>query len=184
MRLTFRIRHRYPGRAVHEEKLVVATEHGEMPWHIALKLLAYLRFIDHRPQIEKRVGGRYKPDLVDVDDRGRVRLWIECGNIGPRKIASVARRVAREDGRFIILKRHRGEVTALARLLDGRVATGTVDLLAFDDHFVDRMTAVLDANNTMDCTLSEAGGRERLHLMVDNRHGRTELQTEIVSHAL
>jgi hypothetical protein len=68
---------------------------GESYEHVLMKALGYAMFVGRYPQleIERRVGLRYKPDLVALSDapaRGEGRrfpFWGECGMVTVRKVA-------------------------------------------------------------------------------------------------
>lgn len=61
---------------------------GESYEHVLLKALGYAMLVPRSPDlaIERPLGLRYKPDLVAVDDWGRILIWGECGAVGKRKI--------------------------------------------------------------------------------------------------
>lgn len=65
---------------------------GEGYGHVLLKALGYAMFVAEYPhiEIERRVGLRYKPDLVALNhDRAGARFlfWGECGLVSMRKVA-------------------------------------------------------------------------------------------------
>ena len=65
---------------------------GEGYGHVLLKALGYAMFVGEFPalEIERRVGLRYKPDLVAQNDEGgerRFAFWGECGMVSMRKVA-------------------------------------------------------------------------------------------------
>ena len=64
-------------------------KHGESYGHVLMKALGYAMFVREFPQleIERRVGLRYKPDLVARDATGRFVFWGECGANSVRKTA-------------------------------------------------------------------------------------------------
>lgn len=57
--------------------------------HILLKALGYTMFVDEFPnlEIEKKVGLRYKPDLVAQSDKNEFIFWGEAGDNSFRKTA-------------------------------------------------------------------------------------------------
>lgn len=181
MRLTFRLgldiedtADRAPTAPI-EEKIVLGAWTGEKMWHVVLKLFGYLLFHEHRPRIEEGIGWHFKPDLVRLDERGRVALWVDCGNIAPRKIDRVATKVG-APGRFFILKRHRRSAEMLRQLLDGKIRhLDRVHLVAFDDHVVDDVAQELDGTNKLTVRRSA----ERLELRLVNRRGEMDFATSI-----
>jgi len=68
---------------------------GEGYGHVLLKALGYAMFVGEYPnlEIERRVGLRYKPDLVALAGGGGVQagarflFWGECGLVTMRKVA-------------------------------------------------------------------------------------------------
>ena len=66
---------------------------GESYEHVLLKALGYAMFVGRYPEleIERRVGLRYKPDLVALSPDGargrRFQFWGECGTVTVRKVA-------------------------------------------------------------------------------------------------
>ncbi|MFV0347218.1 MAG: YaeQ family protein [Halodesulfovibrio sp.] len=127
-------------------KLVLRAAPGEVAWHIALKVLGYLLFMEYEPRIEEGIGWHYKPDLVSLDAEGRLRLWVDCGNIAVRKIDRVAQKVG-ADVPFIILRRTQRDAQLLAQSLDKMRFPERVHILSFDKGFVDALAEALDATN-------------------------------------
>lgn len=73
------------GRRVHLWQRV-----GETYGHVLMKALGFAMFVGEYPalEIERRVGLRYKPDLVVRDGEGRsFPFWGECGMVSMRKVA-------------------------------------------------------------------------------------------------
>jgi uncharacterized protein YaeQ len=66
---------------------------GESYEHVLLKALGYalLRADYAALEIERDLGWRYTPDLIAFDAQGGVDFWGECGSVGMRKIAWLAR---------------------------------------------------------------------------------------------
>ncbi len=52
-----------------------------------MKALGYAMFVEEYPnmQIEFKLKGRYKPDLVAFDESGDLKFWGECGQNSIRK---------------------------------------------------------------------------------------------------
>lgn len=135
-------------------KLVLESRAGEGERHIALKILAFLLFeneTDGLPlQIERGVGQRHKPDLVAVDaTAGAVRLWIDCGQIEPKRLARIAG--ANRRARIVVVKATGGEARLFAReaarFLPAR--GGEVSFLGFDEGFLFGFVARLRGTNTL-----------------------------------
>ena len=82
------------------KKVRLWQNRGESYEHVLMKALGYAMFVEDYPalEIERRVGLRYKPDLISVGADGNFDLWGECGLNSIRKTAwlmkhSRARRV-------------------------------------------------------------------------------------------
>lgn len=75
------------------ERVTLHKKTGESYEHVLMKALGYALFRPHFPKlvIEHRIGLRYKPDLVSLNDLGRAEFWGECGQVGLRKIAWIAK---------------------------------------------------------------------------------------------
>lgn len=58
-----------------------------------MKALGYAMFCPQFPrlEIERRIGLRYKPDLIALDDLGKAEFWGECGQVSLRKIGWIAK---------------------------------------------------------------------------------------------
>ncbi|HEY0077859.1 MAG TPA: hypothetical protein VGB73_04370 [Pyrinomonadaceae bacterium] len=65
---------------------------GEGYAHVLMKALGFAMYVGEFPslEIEKRVGLRYKPDLVSIGNGGgaggRFAFWGECGMVSVRKV--------------------------------------------------------------------------------------------------
>lgn len=66
---------------------------GESYEHVLMKALGYALFHTAYPslEVERDLGWRYTPDLVALDARGNIDFWGECGSVGLRKIAWLAK---------------------------------------------------------------------------------------------
>lgn len=76
------------------DKQVLETRSSESQRHIILKILGYLLYYDRAPRIELRVSEDkrdYRPDVVAFDADGRITLWVDCGQIGIRKLDDLTR---------------------------------------------------------------------------------------------
>ncbi|QGJ70135.1 Hypothetical protein PBC10988_18290 [Planctomycetales bacterium 10988] len=76
--------------------------------HVAMKLLAYLVYWEREPEIEKRVGQHYKPDLVCREPSNhyvegeKITLWIECGDVAVKKLDKIS--IRNPEAEFIVVK--------------------------------------------------------------------------------
>jgi hypothetical protein len=77
-----------------DQRVVVVKRAYERTTHVVMKALLWALYLPEYPDlvIEVAVGDRYKPDVVALDPRGRPRFWGEAGQVGVKKIRSLARR--------------------------------------------------------------------------------------------
>jgi hypothetical protein len=89
---------------------------GEKYEHVLMKALGYAMFVGEFPEleIERRVGVRYKPDLVARDSQGRFLFWGECGANSVRKTAWLLKHAGVE--RLVLFKIERGVVQLVKTL--------------------------------------------------------------------
>jgi uncharacterized protein YaeQ len=75
------------------QRVTLYKKNGESYEHVLMKALGFAMFRPLFPQleIERRIGLRYKPDLVALNDLGRAEFWGECGQVGLRKIGWIAK---------------------------------------------------------------------------------------------
>jgi uncharacterized protein YaeQ len=78
---------------VGDERITLHKKSGESYEHVLMKALGYALYRPQFPQleIERRIGGRYKPDLIALDKQGKPEFWGECGKVGLRKVAWLAK---------------------------------------------------------------------------------------------
>lgn len=158
-----------------QRRFLLQAAEGELAWHIALKLIAIILWMEHAPQAEVGIGWHYKPDVVVRDAEGKVRLWGDCGNIAVRKIVRVASWLPQE-GVLHILRRGRRDARQLSDSLRGKGHDyARVRITAFDDGFVDELAASLDTTNRIE---AQCHGPD-LTLAVSNRKGVTTLSSHL-----
>lgn len=75
------------------QRVTLHKKNGESYEHVLMKALGFAMFRPQFPhlEIEKRIGLRYKPDLIALDERGKAMFWGECGQVGLRKIGWIAK---------------------------------------------------------------------------------------------
>lgn len=75
------------------ERVTLYKKSGESYEHVLMKALGYTLFRPQFPQleIERRIGGRYKPDLIALDAQGKPEFWGECGQVSLRKVGWLAK---------------------------------------------------------------------------------------------
>jgi hypothetical protein len=157
---------------VSEREKLVFESRGDLPRHIALKIIAYVLFrsqTDGLPlQIEQAVGQRHKPDLVAIETvTEKIKLWIDCGQIETDRLGRIAARNA--DARIVVVKATAREAERYLHaaipdlpLLGRSGAAASVILIGFDDGFIDAFISALRGTNTLE--ILELGERLVLQL--------------------
>ncbi len=74
--------------------LVLIKKAQESYEHVLMKALGFALYVPRYPNliVEYAIGDKYKPDLVQLDDRGQPVFWGECGDIAAEKIRRLARK--------------------------------------------------------------------------------------------
>ena len=80
----------------HNRKLVLDNRAGESERHVLLKALAFALSFPTYPDIavERTIGHRVKPDLVQLNIDGRPLFWAECGETARAKLIHLTRSLA------------------------------------------------------------------------------------------
>jgi len=89
--------------------------------------------------VEIRIGDRYKPDVVALDEDGRPLFWGEAGQVGQEKMRSLLRRY--RGTHFAVAKwetRLNPYVELVGDALDGLRRTAPVDLICFPEDSAER----------------------------------------------
>ncbi|MBN1688375.1 MAG: YaeQ family protein [Candidatus Omnitrophica bacterium] len=128
-------------RIQQKKKMVFVKSSSETQGHVILKLLGYMLFYHPDLRVEAKVGMHYKPDLALDGDGGVPSLWIDCGYIALKKAEKLAHQLKRT--RFVIIKKTNREIENFKKLVDKRFEDSTVEYLAFEPAFVDRLAGAL-----------------------------------------
>ena len=174
MKFTFRIQLQTEEQN-NQEKLVIAGSQGEMDWHIALKLLAYLMFFKEKLVIEQSIGWHYKPDLFALDEYQELKIWIDCGNIEIKKIDKLATKIG-TSRQFYIFRKNQKDMSRLQQNIQKKVKHAKrVKLVCFEDNFVDSLSEQLDVTNEISCQLNS----KDINISLTNRSGEFHFQSKI-----
>ena len=75
------------------QRVTLYKKNGESYEHVLMKALGSAMFRPRFPklEIERRIGLRYKPDLIALDELGKAEFWGECGQVSLRKVAWIAK---------------------------------------------------------------------------------------------
>jgi hypothetical protein len=158
------LRRKWTFRA-HDKQVVLVKKANERREHVLMKALLWALYLPQYPDllVEVRVGDRYKPDVVSLDERGRPRFWGEAGHVGVGKTRSLARRyrethlvVAKWDTRLQPF-----ETIVTAALTDLR-RSAPFDLLNFPadsaDRFIDERGHIQVTHDDLQWTRIRRGG--------------------------
>lgn len=113
--------------------VVFRKKRDESAEHVLCKALALTLLSDDYPDsvVEYPIGDRYKPDVVSLGSDGDPELWVECGQVGKRKIRALLRRYPRTH--FVFLKYGSlptGFVRLVERAAEDARRTAPVELIA------------------------------------------------------
>jgi hypothetical protein len=102
--------------------------------HVLLKVLGFALYRPRYPRliIEPQVDDRYRPDLVQLDERGKPLFWGECGTVGLAKIRRLTRRYRQTHFAFFKWESEvEHYVTLIEKAMAGLKRTGPVELIGF-----------------------------------------------------
>lgn len=99
-----------------EERIRLWQRTGESYEHVLLKALGYAMFVGEFPnlEIEKRVGLRYKPDLVAQNETSKFIFWGEAGENSMRKTVWLLKHARVE--KLVLFKRAINDVQFIRQL--------------------------------------------------------------------
>lgn len=128
----------------HGQRIIIAHKGSDRAEHTAMKALIWALYLPQYPeaQIERRIGDRYKPDVVQLDDYGDPIFWGEAGKVSPKKIASLVRRFP--EAHFVIAKWGTSldpYIAIVEDALEGRRRAAPFDLINFAPDAWDRFVA-------------------------------------------
>jgi hypothetical protein len=88
----------------HGQKVVFIKKSTESVEHVLMKAFIWALYLPQYPNltVEVRIGDRYKPDVVQLDDQNTPMFWGESGVVKRDKIRSLTRRF--RDTHFAIAK--------------------------------------------------------------------------------
>lgn len=159
----------------HVEKLIIGAFENESGGHIALKLVAYLMFLDRRPHIDEDAGWHFVPDLIARDDSGSITLWVDCGRVSMKKVDTIATKV-RSNIDFFVFRKTQREMEQFYRDIKDKVKQiQNVKCVSFDDGFIEELGAELDRTNKVEGYL----GDDTISLTVTNPLGKHECYSAI-----
>lgn len=130
--------------------------------HVYMKIFIWALYLPTYPEmyIERRIGDRYKPDVVSLDTQQKPIFWGESGQVRKQKIAKLVRRYPHTH--FAIAKWQQNidpleEI--VGKSLKGVNRTAPFDLLRFNSDSVPRF---IQDNGTVTLTHDDLSDWRRL----------------------
>ncbi len=162
----------------HTEKLIVGAFDNESGASIALKLLAYVMFIERRPRIDEDAGWQFIPDLIARDDSGEIRLCVDCGSVSTKKVDTIATK-GRDNIDFYVFRKTVREMDNFYQVIKDKIKhLDKVKCVSFDDGFVDGLGDSLDRTNDIHGYISD----DMVTMTVTNSIGKHEAYSTIHRH--
>ncbi|MFN8372957.1 MAG: hypothetical protein U0694_08775 [Anaerolineae bacterium] len=124
----------------HGARVVFVKGLNESSEHVLMKAYLWALYLPQYPRltVEIRVGDKYKPDVVQMDE-GKPSFWGESGQVSVEKIRSLARRYRRTH--FAIAKwdmRLDWLEATVREALEGLDRSAPFDLLSFPPNSFER----------------------------------------------
>ena len=90
----------------HDRKMILVKGLNESSEHVLMKAFLWALYLPDYPTltVEIRIGDRYKPDVVALDDEGKPLFWGEAGQVSMDKVRALAKRY--RSTHFAIAKWH------------------------------------------------------------------------------
>ena len=125
----------------HGQQVVFVKKSNEKSSHVLMKGLLWALYLPDYPNlsVEIKIGDRYKPDVVALDNDSRPLFWAEAGQVSERKLRSLFKRYPQTH--FAIGKwaqRLDPHIAIVEKALKGLKRTGRIDLISFPNDSVER----------------------------------------------
>ncbi len=159
----------------HKDKLIIGAFANESSSNIALKLLAFLLFIDNNPRIDEDPGWQVVPDLIAKDDSGEIILWVDCGGLSTKKIDLITTK-GRDRMAFYVFRKNQRDMESFYLPIKDKIKhPQNVRCISFDNDFVDGVGEALDRTNELEAYI----GDDMISLTISNSLGRHEAYSAI-----
>ena len=134
------LRRKWTFRA-HGKQVVFVKRSNERAAHVFMKAFLWALYLPDYPNlaVETRIGDRYKPDVVQVDQWNEPHFWGEAGQVGVAKIRSLAKRYP--NTHFAIAKWTTNltpHLATVAKALNGLKRNAPFDLIGFSPDSAER----------------------------------------------
>jgi uncharacterized protein YaeQ len=158
-------------RGIYEAlQTTVALHPSETPERLAARLLAYALFYDSELAFTKGVGAGDEPDLWLKGPDGRTLLWIEVGLPEAERLI----KAARHSERVALIAIGRALSSWEQQHLPKLTGIDNLQILTFDQGFINALAATLERSITWSVTLSDNhlyinSGTETFETILHNR---------------
>lgn len=123
------------------QKAIFMKGPREKSEHVYMKIFIWTLYVPQYPEmyIERRIGDRYKPDVVSLDNQQKPLFWGESGQVGKEKIQKLVRRYPQTHFAIAKWQQNIDPLEALVKkALQGIQRAAPFDLLRFDKGSVSR----------------------------------------------
>ena len=137
-----KLRRKWTFRA-HGRQVVFIKKNRESGTHVLMKAFVWALFLPQYPElsVEIPIGNRYKPDLVQLDNKGEPVFWGEAGRVSLRKMHTL---VNRYRSTHLVFAKWNMKLDPfekmLGKALGSIVRSAPVDLISFPaesaEHFI------------------------------------------------
>lgn len=133
-----------------QKKLVLVSQENETVDNMALKLAAFVLFLDQNVQVDISsknpaiADQEFRPDLIALNPAGETKLWVECGNVSTHKLDKLIRR--NRNARIAVIKRNAREARNLREAFDKNDIQNSerVEIFAFPEGQFEEWRSILD----------------------------------------
>jgi hypothetical protein len=136
----------------HGQKVVFSRTPQERAVHVLMKAYLWALYLPEYPNmmVEVRIGDRYKPDVVSLDEMENPLFWGESGQVGLEKIQKLVQRYPNTHFAIAKWKRRLGPLVELVQeARDTSRHNARFDLISFQPDSIKRF---IDADNQVSLT--------------------------------
>ena len=143
-----KLRRKWTFRA-HGRQMVFVKKTFESEIHVLTKAFLWALFLPDYPDlsVEIRIGDRFKPDLVQLDNRFRPIFWAEAGRVSQKKTKSLIHRFR---STHLVIAKWNVNLAPLQKMIAKEIKSirrsAPFDLISFpagsDERFIDQDGAI------------------------------------------
>lgn len=129
-----------------QTKLILVKDVCELRAHIVMKLLSYLLYYTPELKVEVTADMHYKPDLMVAGEHGIPKVWVDCGQVGIKKIEVLSKKL--KNSRVIFVKSTERELLVFKKMIEKKIDhPERLEFLAFEAGFVESIGNALQRTN-------------------------------------